>query len=235
MHKRQAKRIVQSSEERRIAGFVHRLHLVRILFFLVVCCGMFGAFWIGKAEGRGTNSLRSSSAGLKAAGAQNTVDSGVFTPAHRSAGEALRDFFDDYPTPVQPIAFNHKIHIAKGLKCTFCHSGATQGPQAGIPSATFCMGCHRVIAANKPEIRKLAAYAAKGQDVPWQPVNWFYPSAHVRFWHAPHIRAGIDCSTCHGDVAQETVAVRKKNLTMNFCLGCHRQKGVSVDCTTCHY
>lgn len=161
--------------------------------------------------------------------------SGVYTPSHRTLLEAIRDFLDYYPAPVQPIAFNHEIHLQKGLQCVSCHVGVTQGPDAGIPSASFCMACHQVIATKNPEIQKLAAYAAKGQDVPWQRVNWFYPGAHVRFWHSPHIRAGVACDQCHGDVSKQTVAVRSKDLTMSFCLNCHRAKAVSVDCTTCHY
>lgn len=184
-----------------------------------------------KAGGAAWVSLSTVRASQQSASA---VSRGAFTTAHPGVFEALEDYFDDYPTPAQPIAFNHKIHIAKGLKCLSCHAAAAQGPQAGIPSVTFCMACHQVIATNNPEIQKLAAYAAKGQDVPWQPVNWFYPSAHVRFWHAPHLRAGVDCATCHGDIGQETVAVRKSGLNMHFCLSCHREKGVSVDCTTCH-
>jgi formamidopyrimidine-DNA glycosylase len=159
----------------------------------------------------------------------------IFTPAHRSIFDAVREFFSLQSTPVQPIAFNHKVHIKNGFQCTSCHAGVTHGPDAGIPSVSFCMACHQVIAANHPEIKKLAAYANKGQDVPWQHVYWFYPGTHVRFWHSPHIRNGIGCEQCHGDMSQQTVAVRTKNLTMNFCLNCHRAKSVSVDCTTCHF
>lgn len=216
-----------------MAGSHRRLHVAWVVFILAACFGVIGVLWTGRAEGRG-NASQSFRAGQRPVHGQNAVDSGVFTPAHSSLEETLRDFFDYYPTPVQPIAFNHKIHIAKGMKCTMCHTDVSRGPDAGIPSAKFCMACHQVIATNNPQIQKLAAYAAKGQDVPWRRVNWFYPSAHVRFWHAPHIRAGVDCSVCHGNIAQETVAVRKKDLTMHFCLSCHREKGVSVDCTTCH-
>jgi Cytochrome c7 and related cytochrome c len=173
-------------------------------------------------------------AGEPIAGASEGVASGVFAPSHRSVLGALRDFFDLYSTPVQPIAFNHQLHLERGMKCVACHAGVTQGPEAGIPSVTFCMACHQVIAAKKPEIKKLAAYAAKGQEPPWQPVYWFYPAAHVRFWHAPHIRAGVGCAQCHGDLSQQTVAVRAKNLNMRFCLDCHKANQVSVDCTTCH-
>jgi formylmethanofuran dehydrogenase subunit E len=164
-----------------------------------------------------------------------TSTSGIFTPAHESFFDAAKEFFLWQSTPIQPIAFNHKVHIQHGLQCTSCHTGVAQGPDAGIPSVTFCMACHQVIAADHPEIKKLAAYASKGQEPPWQRVFWFYDSVHVKFWHAPHIRAGVACEQCHGDVSQETVAVKTKDLNMKFCLSCHNAKGVSVDCTTCHY
>lgn len=159
----------------------------------------------------------------------------VFTPARASFADAFKEYIGWQPRPVQPIAFNHKVHIQNNIDCANCHEGVTQGPNAGIPSVSFCMACHQAVAMDKPEIKKLAAYADKGQEVPWQRVYWFYPETHVHFWHSPHINAGVNCKECHGDLAQQTVAVRSKDLTMNFCLNCHRAKGVSVDCTTCHY
>jgi Cytochrome c7 and related cytochrome c len=159
----------------------------------------------------------------------------VFTPAHPSLIEAFKEYIGWQPAPAQPIAFNHKIHLQNGIDCTNCHDGVTQGPDAGIPSVSFCMACHQAVAVDKPEIKKLAAYADKGQDIPWQRVYWFYPETHVRFRHSPHINAGVNCKQCHGDLAQQTVAVRSEDLTMSFCLSCHRMKGTSVDCTTCHY
>jgi hypothetical protein len=159
----------------------------------------------------------------------------VFTPAHRTIGDAVAEFFDYRPQPTQPIQFPHKTHIAKGLQCVMCHAGVDQGPDARIPSVKFCMTCHRVIAVNTPEIKKLTAYFNKGQDVPWQRVYGFVPEAHVFFNHAPHIRAGVQCSECHGDMSKQTVAVRSVNLTMGFCVQCHEQRGAPVDCVTCHY
>ena len=164
-----------------------------------------------------------------------TKNAAVFTPARATLADAFKEYIGWQPTPVQPIAFNHKIHLQNSIDCANCHEGVTQGPNAGIPSVSFCMACHQAVAMDNPEIKKLAAYADKGQDVPWQRVYWFYPERHVRFWHSPHINAGVTCKECHGDLSQQTVAVRSKDLTMNFCLNCHRAKGVSVDCTTCHY
>jgi len=162
-------------------------------------------------------------------------ESGVFTPAHRTVAGAISEFFNRRSTPVQPIAYTHKVHLANGMQCTDCHVGVDQGPDARIPSVNFCMTCHQVIATDKPEIKKLAAYRASGQDIPWQRVYGFEPSAHVKFNHAPHIRAGVDCVVCHGDMHTQTVAERKVDHTMGFCVQCHRQNNAPVDCVTCHF
>ena len=164
------------------------------------------------------------------------VTSGQVTAAHSNTGEVIRDYFDVYPTRVQqPIAFTHKVHLAHGMQCTDCHKGVAEGPDATIPNVQLCMTCHQVIATDKREIKKVAAYQKNGEEIPWRRVNWFYQSAHVKFQHAPHIQAGIDCLNCHGDMRQETTAVRKSGLDMGFCLNCHRLHKAPTDCMTCHY
>jgi len=159
----------------------------------------------------------------------------VFTPAHRTALDAVREFFLRHPVPVQPIAYTHKVHLANGMQCVNCHTGVDTGPDAQLPSIKLCMMCHQAIATDKPEIKKMAAYYERGEDVTWQRVYNYYPSAHVKFNHAPHIRAGVDCKVCHGDMTQATVAERVVNMNMGFCLDCHKQRKVSIDCTTCHF
>lgn len=162
----------------------------------------------------------------------------IFTPEHRTVADAVKEFFGGRgpAKPEQPIQYTHKVHLnTVGLQCTFCHAGVDQGPDARIPSVTLCMTCHQAIATDKPEIKKLAAYKARGEDIPWQRVYGFQPSAHVKFNHAPHIRAGVDCAKCHGDLHTMTVAERKVDHTMGFCVECHRQNNAPVDCVTCHY
>ena len=61
-----------------------------------------------------------------------------------------------------------------------------------------------------------------------QRVYGFVEEAHVRFNHAPHIRAKVDCANCHGDLTQMTVAQRVVDHTMGFCINCHKQKGASM-------
>ncbi len=125
--------------------------------------------------------------------------------------------------------------MSLSLACLDCHSRADQQAAAGIPSVRKCMLCHEKLATGKPDVRKVREYAARGIEIPWQRVYGFSPSALVKFRHAPHYRARIDCATCHGDVAKTTVAVLAVKHTMGTCLSCHRQYKATEDCAACHY
>ena len=175
-------------------------------------------------------------ASASACGASSSQPSqSVYTPAHRTIASATRDFFRIRPTAVQPLAFPHKTHLAKQAMCTDCHETVERGPVAGIPSVKTCMICHSQIATDRPLIKEVTAYSEKGIEIPWQRVYGFTHSAHIRFNHAPHIRANVDCATCHGDLAKMTVAERAVDHTMGFCVSCHRQKNAPNDCLTCHF
>jgi hypothetical protein len=159
----------------------------------------------------------------------------VYSPAHRTAGEAAREFFGLRTKAEQPIPFPHKTHIAKKALCVDCHETVEKGPIAGIPSVKTCMICHSQIATDKPLIKQVTSYSDKGIEIPWQRVYGFTHESHVRFNHAPHIRAKVDCATCHGDLAQQTVAEHSVDHTMGFCVNCHTARKAPNDCLTCHY
>ena len=135
----------------------------------------------------------------------------------------------------QPIAFPHSTHMQLGMSCVDCHTGADTRAAAGIPSVRKCMLCHAKLATKKPEVQKVIAYSNKKIEIPWVRVYGFSPDAHVKFRHAPHYKAGITCSTCHGDMTKATVAQRSVTHNMGTCLTCHRQKHASEDCAACHY
>jgi hypothetical protein len=170
-----------------------------------------------------------------ACSAGSAADPNVFTLAHRSPFDAARHFFERRPTATQPIPFPHKTHIAKKAVCTDCHESVEKGPIAGIPSVKTCMICHDQIATDRPLIKEVTSYRDKGIEIPWQRVYGFPHEAHVKFQHAPHIRANVDCKVCHGDVANQTVAERSVDHNMGFCVDCHRKNNASNDCLTCHY
>ena len=162
-------------------------------------------------------------------------NSEIFTPAHPTALEAVRSFFNWRRAVVQPIAYTHTVHLANGLECDTCHNGAAVGQKASLPGVKFCMSCHMVIAVEKPEIRKIAAYEARGEEIPWVRVYDYDASAHVRFNHAPHIRAEVECSMCHGDMTKQTTARRVVDMNMGYCVDCHLQRKASIECVACHF
>jgi hypothetical protein len=159
----------------------------------------------------------------------------------------------------QPIEFPHNVHVQQfKIDCQYCHADARRSEYAGIPSVTRCMGCHKITAADKPEIKKLADYAAKGEPVPWTRV--YKIPEFTYFPHKAHVRVGLRCQECHGNVEEMTtvaastgpnpvhdalsvIGLRKNAppLSMGWCIDCHREQNrtkstqAPLDCVTCHH
>ena len=160
----------------------------------------------------------------------------VYTPARETLGAAVNDFFGIRPTAKQPFPFPHSTHVANKIGCTeCCHESVTKGPVAGLPSVKTCMICHESIATDRPLIQQITALSKTGIDLSWQRVYGYAAEAHVRFNHAPHLRAKVDCATCHGRIDQQTVAERNVDLKMGFCIDCHKSKQAPNECLTCHF
>ena len=96
------------------------------------------------------------------------------------------------------------------------------------------MSCHQTIATDRPEIKKIAAYKARGEESPGCACTTTAVGARA-IQPCADIRAGVDCAMCHSDMTKQTTAERKVDLNMGFCINCHTQKKVSIDCETCHY
>lgn len=135
--------------------------------------------------------------------------------------------------PDQPIAFSHKVHAGENkIDCQYCHSGAMESKRAGIPSANVCLNCHTVIKkgtnTGTKEIAKI--YKAIDEDKAIQWVKVHNLPDHVYFNHAQHVNAGkMDCTECHGDVANMGRIQQVNDLSMGWCLDCHRKKQVDFD------
>ena len=160
---------------------------------------------------------------------------GVFTTERPTFAAAFNEYIGRRPVGEQPIEFPHNTHISRGVSCDTCHEGVMTGPVAGLPSVKTCMICHEAIATDKPRIQQITALRDKGLDLQWSRVYGYANEAHVKFNHAPHIRAKVECSTCHGNLAEQTVAQRNVNLNMGFCVTCHRENKAPDDCLTCHF
>jgi len=143
--------------------------------------------------------------------------------------------------PKQPIYFRHDVHATQyQIQCQYCHYSVAVASEPGIPSMQTCMGCHLVIGGSdttsKVEIKKLRdAWNAK------QPVEWVrvhYLARHAHFPHQRHVaKLGPNaCATCHGEVQRMPQVFQANNIrNMGWCISCHLERGVSRDCTVCHY
>ncbi len=159
--------------------------------------------------------------------------------------------------PTQPIYYSHKVHAGiNQISCLYCHGNAWESKHAAIPSLNVCMNCHKSISTYEKgpklydedgkeingtaEIQKLydfAGYTA-GQTAPWdpskaKPVEWIkihnLPD-HVYFNHAQHVNAGkVQCQTCHGPVQEMDKVHQFSDLSMGWCINCHRESKVDFN------
>ena len=146
--------------------------------------------------------------------------------------------------PEQPIEYSHKLHAGEmKIDCQYCHTGVTKGRHALVPSANICMNCHSVAKKKQPEIIKLAKYYEDKTPIPWKRVHQVPDYAY--FNHSVHVNTGIECETCHGNIADLEVVKQMRGWTMTACLDCHRNpeeqlpylekvnKG-PTNCAACH-
>jgi len=147
---------------------------------------------------------------------------------------ALAWYWDSHQrAPEQPIAFPHPTHAGKlGLECTYCHAYAAKAAHPGIPPLSLCMECHQNAATDRPGIIKLTEHWKKKEPVVWARVH-VLPD-HVHFTHKRHVRAGVPCTACHGEMLAAVQVRRVRELVMGFCVDCHRSRQVSIDCWVCH-
>lgn len=135
--------------------------------------------------------------------------------------------------PTQPIAFSHEVHARDlALDCTHCHQTVEDSRFPGIPSTDVCMVCHEFTATDRPDIQTLTRLHNEGTPVEWVKIHavpW-----HVYFTHKRHVRYGIDCTACHGDVTVQLPVRQVRSFDMGMCVNCHRSYGAPTDCWTCH-
>ncbi len=156
--------------------------------------------------------------------------------------------------PEQPIFYSHKVHAGTNqISCLYCHGGAWDGKHANVPSVNVCMNCHMAISEygatseklfredgtevnGTAEIQKI--YAASGWDPKLKkytgkekPIEWTkihnLPD-HVYFNHSQHTRAGqVQCQTCHGPIQEMPEVKQFADLSMGWCINCHRESKVN--------
>jgi hypothetical protein len=155
--------------------------------------------------------------------------------------------------PEQPIYYSHKVHAGTNqISCLYCHNGAQDSKYSNIPSVNVCMNCHKSIKEyagpdkliredgtevnGTAEIQKLYEYAGwnpqtKQYDKPGTPIPWIkihnLPD-HVYFNHSQHVKVGQqNCQTCHGPIQEMGEVYQFSDLSMGWCINCHRESKVN--------
>ncbi|MEZ4323183.1 MAG: cytochrome c3 family protein [Myxococcota bacterium] len=142
----------------------------------------------------------------------------------------------------QPIPFSHYLHAGKNeIQCEYCHVSARNSIHGGVPQVETCMNCHKFVKTKSPWIQKVKEHYDSGTPIEWNKVHDL--PDYVHFAHNRHVRAGVSCTECHGQVqlqgqpravtekaadgtevqtiAVDAVMVRESTLQMGWCLDCH--------------
>ena len=150
--------------------------------------------------------------------------------------------------PEQPIFYSHKVHAGiNQINCLYCHAGAEKSKHAMIPSENICMNCHKTISEysgkyelftaegkkvnGTAEIQKLydhvgwdktsQKYTKPGKPIEWTKIHNL--PDHVYFNHSQHVVAGKQqCQTCHGAITEMDEVHQFAELSMGWCVNCHR-------------
>ncbi|WP_424964186.1 cytochrome c3 family protein [Ekhidna sp.] len=146
--------------------------------------------------------------------------------------------------PTQPIAFSHELHAGQyEIDCQYCHTGVRKSKSANIPSPNICMNCHSQIKnvggedGVSEEIAKIYAaidydpdtqtYGTNTKPIEWVRVHNLPDLAY--FNHSQHVKvADLECETCHGPIQEMEVVYQYSNLTMGWCINCHRETDVNT-------
>lgn len=139
-------------------------------------------------------------------------------------------------SPDQPIPFDHSIHVTKNqIQCQYCHNQVERSRHSNIPSLQTCMNCHLQVKTDSPHIQKLREAFDKGGTIEWVRVHQLPDFVH--FNHSAHIARGVNCQTCHGPVETMQKIKQVQDLSMGWCINCHRQpeNKAPLNCTTCHH
>ena len=137
--------------------------------------------------------------------------------------------------PTQPIAFSHKVHAGDfKIDCNYCHTGVRKSRNANLPSVNICMNCHvsinKVTGATEPSMEIQKIYDANENNMPIEWVRVHNLPDLAYFNHAQHFEVGgITCQTCHGTVEEMDVLRQQENLTMGWCIDCHRKTEIRTD------
>ena len=82
------------------------------------------------------------------------------------------------------------------------------------------MNCHTLILPESEKLLPVRESWATGKPLQWIRVHKLPEYAY--FDHSAHLRAGVGCASCHGNVAEMDEVMKVEPMSMGWCLDCHR-------------
>jgi menaquinone reductase, multiheme cytochrome c subunit len=134
--------------------------------------------------------------------------------------------------PKQPVPFSHALHAGKlKMDCRYCHTTVEKAAHASVPATSTCIKCHHgtdekgtspltAIHSNSPKLAPVRESYATGLSVDWVKVHDLPDYAY--FNHSAHVARGVSCVSCHGRIDKMEEVHQVKELSMSWCLTCHR-------------
>ncbi|MDC0721518.1 cytochrome c3 family protein [Nannocystis bainbridge] len=124
-------------------------------------------------------------------------------------------------SPAQPVPFSHDHHVGGlGLDCRYCHESVEIAAFAGLPATETCMHCHAHLFADAPLLAAVRDSWSGERPIRWRRVHDL--PDFVFFDHSIHLHAGVGCETCHGRVDRMPRIHPVADLSMLWCIDCHR-------------
>ena len=139
----------------------------------------------------------------------------VFALMRSSWATGQREFIE------QPIQFSHAHHVGGvGLDCRYCHTSVETSAFAGIPPTKTCMNCHSQIWSTAPILEPVRTSFRDDANLNW--IRVYDLPDFVYFSHKIHVKQGVGCATCHGEIDKMPLTYQATSLLMEWCLDCHR-------------
>jgi hypothetical protein len=131
-------------------------------------------------------------------------------------------YYTDAKVPLeQPVPFSHKHHSNElGIDCRYCHTSVETSSFAGLPPTSTCMTCHSQIWTNSEMLQPVRASYQTDKSLEWARVNALPDFAY--FNHSIHVKKGIGCTTCHGQIGEMPITWKERTLYMRWCIDCHK-------------
>jgi hypothetical protein len=139
--------------------------------------------------------------------------------------------------------------------CMNCHSLVTAPREVVVQEFQEAQQARRrARRVVSPELKKLYDALGLNKKLEPDPSGKPHPIAWVKvhnlpafscFDHRAHVKAGVTCQHCHGSVETMDRVRQVADLSMGWCVNCHREAGEngvagnkvqpSTDCSTCHH